>query len=291
MTQQKKILVTGADGQLGCELRDLAPHHPHYDFIFANRTIFPLDDAEAMATFFAREQPQFCINCAAYTAVDKAESEPEQAELINAVAVGQIAQLCALYNTSLIHISTDYVFDGTATAPYTEDAPVNPVSVYGKSKLRGEQLAMAALPSVVIIRTAWVYSRYGKNFVKTMQRLMGEREQLNVVNDQLGSPTYAANLAAAVMQFVEQRNPNGAEGPSPRIYHYSNEGVISWYDFALAIKAITGSRCIINPIPTEQYPTPARRPAYSVLSKEKIKTALGITIPHWHDSLVTMLGK
>jgi dTDP-4-dehydrorhamnose reductase len=284
MSNRKKILVTGAGGQLGSELQVLSAHYPQYDFLLADRSVFPLDDAQVMAAYFEKAQPDFCINCAAYTAVDKAEDEAEQAFAINAVAAGQIAQLCAHYQTALIHISTDYVFDGTAHEPYTEDAAVNPISVYGASKLKGEQLVREALPSAIIIRTAWVYSRFGKNFVKTMQRLMSERESITVVNDQLGSPTYAADLAEAVMQFIVQWPQ-----PSPAIYHYSGEGVISWYDFALAIKAITGSPCEVQPIPASEYPTPARRPAYSVLSKEKIKAALGIHIPHWRDSLQKML--
>ncbi len=284
MTMKPKILVTGSNGQLGKELKQLEASFPRFDFIFLSREDLPIHHFELVRNFFKGYHPQYLINCAAYTAVDKAESEKELAFQVNAEAVGVLAAVCKEYQTRFIHISTDYVFDGTATTPYTEDSPVNPQSVYGASKLNGEKEALQFNPEAVIIRTSWVYSEFGKNFVKTMLKLMSEKEELNVVSDQVGSPTYAADLADAILQIISSGKWH------PGIYHYSNEGVISWYDFAVAIKELSGSNCSVKPIPTSRYPTPAKRPAYSVLDKTKIKAVFGLRLKDWKSSLATCIS-
>jgi dTDP-4-dehydrorhamnose reductase len=237
--------------------------------------------------YFNTYQPQFCINCAAYTAVDRAEQEKDRAFHINAEAAGVLAAVCKEHDCKFIHISTDYVFDGTATAPYKEDSPTNPQCVYGASKLEGEKQALQFNPDSIIIRTSWLYSEYGKNFVKTMLKLMKEKDEINVVNDQFGSPTYAADLAEAIMVIINnQQSIIKTHG----IYHFSNDGIISWYEFAVAIKKISGSKCKINPIPTSQYPTPAKRPAFSSLDSTKIQKTFGIQIKDWKDSLANSLA-
>ncbi len=281
MTEKKTILVTGANGQLGNEMRVVAAAYPDYNFLFVTRQELAIDDIEATARYFNANKINFCVNCAAYTAVDKAEAEHENALLINATAVGNLAELCKTHNALFIHVSTDYVFDGTATSPYTEAHPVAPVNMYGATKLKGEELAKQNNPASIIIRTSWVYSSFGNNFVKTMLRLMKEKEQLNVVSDQQGCPTYAADLAAAIMQIIQSQSVT----QQPGIYNYSNTGVISWYQFADAIKQLSGSKCMVNPIPTTQFPTPAKRPAYSVMDTTKIQQTFNITIPFWKDSL------
>ena len=281
----KKILVTGSNGQLGSELRQLSPLLVDFEFIFTDYAELPIDDESAVHSFFKEHKPLYCINCAAYTAVDKAENDQEKAMLVNGTSVGFLAKAAAEYGTRFIHISTDYVFDGEATEPIREDAPVNPLGVYGLTKLKGEQLALEYAPDAIIIRTAWVYSAYGHNFVKTMLRLMSERQELNVVSDQLGSPTYAADLAKAILDIIVYLEQYSGEEQLSGIYHYSNDGVISWYDFAVAIRDLSGSKCQINPIPTSAYSTPAKRPAYSVLSKEKIQTVFGLQTIPWKDSL------
>lgn len=275
-------MVTGANGQLGKEFGILAAAFPQYHFLLASRAHLPIEDAEALKNFFEGNAIDYCINCAAYTAVDKAETEREQAFLINAAAAGNLATVCKVHNTLLIHISTDYVFEGNGSHPYKESDAVYPVSVYGHSKLKGEELVLQNNPAAVIIRTSWVYSQFGNNFVKTMLRLMKEKESINVVNDQLGCPTYAADLAAAIMEIIEKHSTFNIQYS---IFNYCNEGVISWYDFALAIKELTGSNCSVNPIPTSQYPTPAKRPHYSVLDTGLIKQTFSITIPAWKQSL------
>ncbi len=283
MSTKQKILITGSNGQLGKELKQLESSFPQYEFVFLSREDLPIHHFELLRNFFKGYHPQYLINCAAYTAVDRAETEKDLAFQVNAEAVGVMAAVCKEYNTKLIHISTDYVFDGTATKPYTEEAPTNPQSVYGASKLKGEQEALQFNPDAIIIRTAWVYSEFGKNFVKTMLKLMSEREEINVVSDQVGSPTYAADLATVILQIIS------SEKWVPGIYHYSNDGVISWYDFAVAIKELTASSCKINPITTAQYPTPAKRPAYSVLDKSKIQSAFNIPEKNWKESLSVCL--
>lgn len=272
------ILVTGANGQLGYELQQLAPRFPKHQFLFCSRAEVDVTNPNAVQKVFETFKPDYCINCAAYTAVDKAETEVAAAFAGNATAPQTLALACAKAGAKFIHISTDYVFDGQAKAPQTEEAPTNPVNQYGQSKLQGEKEVMAANADAIIIRTSWVYSSHGANFVKTMLRLMQSRPEVRVVADQFGSPTYAADLAAAIMQIVEGRW-------QPGIYHYRNQGIISWADFAQAIKEITQAECNVIPIPTTEYPTPAPRPLYTAMDISKIKKVFGITPPHWKESL------
>lgn len=285
MESKQKILITGSNGQLGKELKRLENSYSQFNFIFLSREDLPIHHYELVRNFFKGYQPQFLINCAAYTAVDRAESEKELAFQVNGESVGVLAAVCKEYGTKLIHISTDYVFDGTATIPYKEESLTNPQSVYGASKLEGEKEALRFNPDSIIIRTSWVYSEFGKNFVKTMLKLMSEREELNVVSDQFGSPTYAADLAEAILQIISSGQWH------PGIYHFSNEGIISWYEFAVAVKELSGNICKLNPIPTSQYPTPAKRPAYSVLDKTKIQSAFSVQIKDWKASLETCLSR
>jgi len=293
VAEEKTILVTGANGQLGKEFRSLAAQYPQYHFLFAGKENLAIENTEAIRKYFAENTINFCVNCAAYTAVDKAETEKEKAFLINAAAVGNLAAVCETFKTQLIHISTDYVFDGTAQQPYKETDATNPVSVYGKSKLQGEQLALQNNPSTIIIRTSWVFSSFGNNFVKTMLRLMKERESINVVNDQLGCPTYAADLAACIMEIIKKysmfNSEYNPEHSRRAIFNFCNAGAVSWYQFASAIKELTGSACIVNPIPSSQYPTPVKRPEYSVLDTVKIKDTFAVTIPGWEESLAKCL--
>lgn len=285
------ILVTGANGQLGKEFNALAVSFPQNKFIFLSKDELLIDHFDDVKNAFKKYQPQYCINCAAYTAVDKAETEKELAWMVNAEAVTTLALVCKDFNTRFIHFSTDYVFDGNAANPYKEDDPTNPQSVYGYSKLQGEQDALQANTDSIIIRTSWVYSQFGKNFVKTMLKLMSERDEINVVSDQIGSPTYAADLAEATMQIITQLTTHHSPFTIHGIYHYSNTGIISWFDFATAIKEISGSNCKVNPIPTSQYPTPAKRPSYSVLDKTKIQQTFGIELKDWKQSLKVCIEK
>jgi len=282
-----KILVTGANGQVGMSLRTLSAVYPAFDFVFLTKDELPIHRFELVSQYFDVVKPAYCINAAAYTAVDKAETDKEAAVLINGDAVGVLASACAKYGTKFIHISTDYVFDGTSPEPYKEDTRTNPVNAYGVSKLRGEALCLFYNPDAVIIRTAWVYSEHGNNFVKTMLRLMKERPAINVVSDQVGAPTYAEDLAKAMLSIVSAEGT----GWAPGIYHYSNQGRISWYDFAVAIKELSGSTCAVNPIPTAQYPTPAKRPSFSLLDTHKIQATYQLTIPEWKDSLQRCLQR
>ena len=275
----KKILVTGANGQLGKELRDIAANFSQFEFLFLSREDLPIHHYELVRNTFEGFKPEYCINCAAYTAVDKAEQEIELANIINAESVGILAAVSKQHACKFIHISTDYVFSGDSPKPYNETDATGPVSVYGKSKLAGEQEAIKQNPDSVIIRTSWVYSFYGNNFVKTMMRLMKERSEISVVNDQIGSPTWAADLASFIMHVIS--SPKWSAG----IYHFSNNGEISWYEFALEIKQLINSGTVIHPIPTAAYPTPAKRPAFSLLDKSKIKSVFGYTPPEWKQSL------
>lgn len=290
MDTKPTILVTGANGQLGMELRDISSRYPSFEFLFTTRAELPVDNFKVTSDFFEIHQPQLCINCAAYTKVDAAESHKEEAFLINAEAVSTIADLCRQSKAGLIHISTDYVFDGKASFPYLEESVTDPVNAYGASKLAGEEYAAEMNPETIIIRTSWVYSAYGNNFVKTMLKLMDERKEINVVNDQVGSPTYARDLAECILQIITS-NVKAETSNLSGLYHFTNEGVISWYDFALAIKELTGSSCKINPIPTSQFPTPAKRPAYAVLNKKKIQETFGIELKDWKESLAICLKK
>ncbi|MGL5318494.1 MAG: dTDP-4-dehydrorhamnose reductase [Bacteroidales bacterium] len=276
----KNILVTGGNGQLGHAIQKIVSQYPGYSFLFTDSHTLNLTDKEAIASFFASRDIDYVINCAAYTAVDKAESDIEMCRKINAEAVGDLSEACARKGARFIHISTDYVFDGTNHKCYTESDATNPKSVYGHSKLDGELLALKNNADTVVIRTAWLYSEFGSNFMKTMIRLGNERDRLNVVVDQIGTPTYASDLVDAIMAIVT------AEHFVPGIFHFSNEGVCSWYDFTLAIHRLAGITCEVSPIDSVEYPTPAQRPYYSVLSKKKIRETYGIHIPHWEKSLV-----
>ncbi|HNU89500.1 MAG TPA: dTDP-4-dehydrorhamnose reductase [Ferruginibacter sp.] len=282
---KQTILVTGANGQLGCEIKTIAAKYPEYHFTFLSKDILSVSDFTAVMDHFKDETIACCINCAAYTAVDKAESEKDLAFAVNAEGAKNMAQACRQSHVQLIHISTDYVFDGTGSSPYKETDTTHPLGVYGASKLKGEQLVLENDPSAIVIRTSWLYSSFGNNFVKTMLRLMKERESINVVNDQKGCPTYAADLAAAIMQIIA----SGKAGKNAGIYHYTNAGIITWYQFALAIKELGKSSCSVNPISTAQYPTAAKRPAYSVLDTKKIRDTFDISIPDWKASLQACL--
>jgi len=276
------IAVTGSDGQLGWELQQLASSFPEFKFVFTNRSTLDISNADDIDSFIKQYQPVFLINAAAYTAVDKAETDRETALLVNATAVGLLAQSCYENNCGFIHISTDYVFNGNSTQAYRPDEKTDPVNYYGYTKLKGEQLALTAHKESIIIRTSWVYSAHGNNFVKTMLRLMQSRDSINVVSDQQGCPTYAKDLAKAILNIIQQKiNGNNNSG----IYHFSNDGVTTWYDFAQAIKNAAGLTCAVNPITTADYPTPAKRPAYSVMDTQKIVQDFGITLQPWQTSL------
>ncbi|KAF2510794.1 dTDP-4-dehydrorhamnose reductase [Flavobacterium zhairuonense] len=278
----KRILVTGATGQLGSELKVLSENYSQYEWVFADRTKITLDQIELLKKQINEINPDVIFNCGAYTAVDKAESEKDLAFTINHLAVEIIAKYAFENKAKLIHISTDYVFDGTSSIALNEEAETNPINVYGASKLAGEVSCLNENSDSIIIRTSWVYSKFGNNFVKTMQRLMQERDSINVVNDQIGSPTYAADLAQAMISIIESSNW------VPGIYNYSNEGEISWYDFALSIKELGKYECIVGGIPSSSYPTPAKRPEFSLLDKKKIKETYKLSISDYKESLKAM---
>lgn len=270
------LLITGCNGQLGTELRALFPQALGVDVADLDIT-----DKKAVSDFVRENNVDAIVNCAAYTAVDKAEDEPEKCRLINVDGVRNLAETGA----KVIHVSTDYVFDGKGCKPYVETDEVNPVSVYGKTKAAGEKALMKTAKTCAVVRTAWLYSPFGANFVKTMRRLGTEKNKISVVADQVGSPTCAADLAAAIADLLRQIKDGSKE-----IYHYSNEGVCSWYDFAREIMKLSGLKCLVEPIESAQYPTKATRPFYSVLNKSKIKS-LGINVPHWQESLEKCLKK
>ena len=275
----KRILVTGANGQLGQSIHEVSSSYKNLEFFFVTRNELDITNKELLDTYFDQNKFDAVVNCAAYTAVDLAETEVENARLINATATQYLAEITAAANIPFIHISTDYVFDGTVSTPRLETDLVNPIGVYGETKLEGENFALEINPKTIIIRTAWVYSKYGKNFVKTMLWLFNEKEEIGVINDQIGSPTNAVDLADAIAQILNQ------DDLTYGIFNYSNEGECSWYDFANKIKEISQSSIKINAIPTTAYPTPAKRPAYSLLDKTKIKETYHISIPNWEESL------
>ncbi len=280
------ILITGANGQLGSEIRKISNQYPELKFSFTDVAELDITSAEKVAEFLAEFRPEFLVNCAAYTAVDKAETDESTATLLNATAVGILAEQSAKFNCKMIHISTDYVFNGNGPRPYKEDNLVDPQSAYGRTKLEGEILCQQNNPESMIIRTSWLYSAFGNNFVKTMLRLGNERPELGIVADQIGSPTNAADLASAILTIISSV-VNQTKSFVPGIYHYSNEGVASWYDFTKAIFEIAEINCFVKPISSEDYPSPVQRPAYSVMDKSKIKITFGLQIPHWRDSLKT----
>ena len=248
----QKIIVTGSNGQLGSELKQLASLYSNYQFVFLRKEDAPLDNYKLIQSIISSEKPSYLINCAAYTAVDKAELEIEQSDTVNGIAVGQLAAACKTTGTHFLHISTDYVFDGNGKEPYKEDDETSPVNYYGFSKWMGEQLALQNNQQTIVMRTSWVYSIYGNNFVKTMLRLMKDRKELNVVNDQVGSPTYAKDIAETILEIIAESE--GTKNFHEGIYHFSNEGRISWFEFATSIKEQTHSACIIKPILSQQFP-------------------------------------
>ena len=279
------ILVTGSNGQVGSEIKGLSSEY-NYNFLFTDRDSLDITDKKKIEELVDENNTNVIINCAAYTAVDKAEEEREIAELINYKAVKYLAEISKEKNIKLIHISTDYVFDGRNFKPYNEEDIPNPTTIYGQSKLYGEESIIKINPmNSIIIRTSWVYSIYGNNFVKTMLKLGKDRDELGVIFDQVGTPTYAKDLAKTIIDIIPQ-----IENKSVEIYHYSNEGAISWYDFSKEIMKLSKIECQINPIETKDYPTLAVRPYYSVLNKLKIKNKYSIKIPYWKDSLVICLN-
>jgi len=280
-----KILVTGSKGQLGSEIKHLHKAYDQHHFTFIDAEELDLGDGNAINEYFQNNSYDLIINCAAFTNVDGAEDKEELARKINADAPALIAEQCKEKNMRLIHISTDYVFDGEFNRPIIEEDSPCPQSVYGKTKLEGERYVLGILDNAYIVRTSWVYSSFGNNFVKTMLRLGKERDSLNVVSDQIGTPTYARDLAYAILTIIENLNKND----KPGIYHYSNEGVCSWYDFAFEIMQMTILCCKVNPIPTAEFPTKAKRPGFSLLDKSKIKSTFAIEIPYWKESLASCI--
>lgn len=276
------VLVTGANGQLGSSLRRLAEEKNELRFLFTDVDSLDICDAEAVTACVRENAVGYILNCAAYTAVDKAEDNEALAAKINTDAVRNLGKAASAAGAKVIHVSTDYVFDGTSCRPYVETDPTCPVSVYGRTKLAGEQALQAVCPDAAILRTAWLYSEYGANFVKTMLRLGSEREAINVVFDQVGTPTYAGDLARAMLHIVETARAGEFE---PGIYHFSDEGVCSWYDFTVKIIQAAGLPARVLPIESSEYPARAARPPYSVLNKGKIKRTFGFTLPHWEESL------
>jgi dTDP-4-dehydrorhamnose reductase len=278
----KKVLITGANGQLGNELKKAAPLFPSFAFTYIDIDTLDLTNRDAVVMYFGQHRFDCLINCAAYTAVDKAETEPEKAFLLNAEVPGNLQEICTGNRCRMIHLSTDYVFDGMSSVPYVETDITAPQSVYAKSKFAGEVEVLKDSGNIVI-RTSWLYAVRGSNFFNTMVRLGNERKTLSVVYDQIGTPTSAVDLAQAILSICDQMDSRDKEAGG--IYHYSNEGVCSWYDFAVEIMEMTGLKCRINPITSDQYPSPVKRPAYSVLNKAKIKTVFRLEIPHWRKSL------
>jgi dTDP-4-dehydrorhamnose reductase len=279
------VLVTGAKGQLGQALQFISGKYPEVDFVFCDSSILDITNLDNTKEVFQQVKPNFCINAAAYTAVDKAESEPEKAHLINAIGAKNLAEACVENNTILIHVSTDFVFDGSTKTPYKEDDIPHPTGVYGQTKLDGEKAIQDTFDKYFIIRTSWVYSQFGNNFMKTMLRLGSERDSLSVVNDQIGTPTNAVDLAEVLIKMIAHTERNPSDFSNFGTYNFSNEGQCSWYDFAKKIFEINTIKIDLQPIPTSSYPTPAQRPAYSVLDKTKIKSIFGVTIKSWEESL------
>lgn len=273
------ILITGANGQLGNEMRRVsAQSNDHY--IFTDVAELDITNAETVRQMVLDNDVNVIVNCAAYTAVDKAEEDEAMAELLNATAVANLAAAAKENNATLIHVSTDYVFDGNGCRPYTEEQTTSPASAYGRTKLHGEEAAVQSGCNYLIFRTAWLYSKHGRNFVKTMRTLTADKPSLKVVFDQVGSPTHAGDLADLIYKIIEERMLD-----NKGIYHYSNEGVCSWYDFAREICEMSGNECDVQPCHSDEFPSKVARPAYSVLDKTKVKTTFGVSVPHWKESL------
>jgi dTDP-4-dehydrorhamnose reductase len=285
----KRVLVTGKNGQLGLSIAKIAQDYPQYDMTFVGRDQLDLSQSQTIIEYFQSKTFNVIINCAAHTAVDKAESDPEIAIQVNYLAVKQMAKIAKDQNAILIHISTDYVFNGKNHKPYVETDPVDPINLYGQTKLKGEQSIYIIQPKGMVIRTSWLYSEFGDNFVKTMLRLGKERENLDVIYDQVGSPTFAGDLAKAIFDMLSRHFQFGKE--SLQTFHFSNEGICSWYDFAKTIFELSNIHCRVNPIETKDYPTPAKRPHYSVLNKLKIRQGYMLDISYWKDSLATCLNE
>lgn len=281
----KKVLVFGASGQLGHCLKKVADEQQLPEIYFPGEDEANILNEANLETLFANYKPQFCINCAAYTAVDKAEEDMHTARKVNAEGAANLAKLCKANGVTLIHVSTDFVFEGNTPYPLTETDAANPINVYGLTKLEGEQAIAEILPEHYILRTSWLYSEFGNNFVKTMLRLGAERNELNIISDQVGTPTYAIDLAECILAII------AADNKQYGIYHYSNEGVTSWYDFAQAIFDISNTQVKAYPIRTSQYPTPAVRPTFSVMDKAKVKSTFNVQIPYWRHSLETCIKR
>ena len=285
-----KVLITGSNGQLGSEIKELASDYENLECVFKDLPELDICDAEVLNTFIIDQHINAVINCAGYTAVDKAEENPEIAEQVNAKGVLNLVNALKKVDGKLIHISTDYVFDGNHSQPYKESDPVSPIGVYGQTKRAGELAVLNGSIDAIVIRTSWLYSVYGNNFVKTMLRLGNEKKSIQVVSDQKGTPTYAKDLAKTCLDILSDASSTKISKKGS-LYHYSNEGVTSWYDFATAIMEISNIDCEVIPIETKDYPTKARRPMYSVLDKSKIKSDFKVTIPHWRDSLANCIKK
>ena len=284
------ILITGANGQLGKEIGNIADHYGNCRFLFTDIDELDITNEKDIKDFFEKNQPDCVINCAAYTAVDKAETDVEQAQKINALAPLFLAKITSGRNAKMIHVSTDYVYDGRKNRPYSESDAVNPQTVYGKSKAEGEVNCLRANPDSVIVRTSWLYSSNGNNFVKTMLRLGREQNEIKVVFDQTGTPTNAADLAAALLEIAGCNTEKDTRFV-PGIYHYSNEGAATWFDFALAVFEFSGTKCKVVPVLSGEFPAPAARPAYSVLNKSKIRNTFNLEVPYWRDSLKRCMNK
>ncbi len=286
MRKLKNILVTGCNGQIGYEVSQLCSQYPWFNFILTNKNTLDITSPDDVKRIFTQYKFDTVINCSAYTAVDKAESEPELANAVNARAIQLLIEYCDFHEANLFHLSTDFVFDGAGNSPYREDAPTNPINVYGKSKLDGEKIALT-YPRTFIFRTSWVYSSHGNNFVKTILRLAREKSELRVVNDQIGSPTYAADIADTLLRIATTAN----HIQQAEIFNYANEGIVSWFDFANKILQLKNINIPIFPIASSEYPTPAKRPSYSVLDSSKIRSRFNLSIPGWQQSLSRCLSK
>ena len=292
MISKPIVLICGAQGQVGNEFRFLAFSQPNFQFIFADRSILDITNAKKVNALFEKHPPQYVVNCAAYTAVDKAETDTRKAARINITGARNLAKACAKTDSVLIHLSTDYVYHNTQNTPFKEDDRVSPKGVYAKTKLRGERAALQENPLTMIVRTSWVYGAFGHNFVKTMLRLAADRPELGVVFDQIGTPTYARDIAKTILQIINkvengEKNRDILRG----VFNFSNEGITSWYDFAKAIFEIRNLPTKVRPIESSQFPTPAQRPPFSAMNKGKIKETFGIEIPHWRDSLIAYLNE